>query len=308
MPSTAGTEITPVFPELYHCTLPAPLAGFERFINVWLYQKEAFYLVDVGPATTAAALIDALERLGVPRLDWILLTHIHLDHAGGIGEVRRRFPESRVVCHASAVRHLLDPSRLWEGSLKTLGKLAEAYGPVEPVPEAHLVPVERFADPSVRAVPTPGHAGHHVSYLAENLLFIGEAGGVILPADSESVYMRPATPPRLFLDTFMESLDRLIALNPAQLCCGHFGFHPGAVQLMKTHKRQLRQWARTIREALTRDPQEDLADRCFQVLLEEDPLIQGLSRMPPAARNRECFFMKNSIQGFIGHMKSKAVS
>jgi len=260
--------------------------------------------VDAGPAATAAPLIKALEHLGISRLDWILLTHIHLDHAGGIGELLHRFPGARVVCHASAVEHLVDPSRLWKASLDTLGSLAEAYGPMAAVAEKNLVPAEDLTGVlPVQAIPTPGHAIHHVSYLAGKTLFIGEAAGVILPLGGNGCYMRPATPPRLFLDTFMESLDRLIALGPDVLCCGHFGFHSNAVSLMKTHKRQLGFWARCVREILEKHPEKDAVTACLDILLETDPGLVGISKLSPAARKREYFFMKNSIRGFISELK-----
>ena len=288
---------------MYHIALPAPLEGFDHFINVWLCRREGAFLVDVGPSSAATSLIEALERLDVDSLDWLLLTHIHLDHAGGIGRVVRRFPESRVVCHASAIPHLVAPSRLWEGTLKTLGALAKAYGPIEGVPEERLVDVNRFVHPFVNAVPTPGHAAHHVSYLMGKTLFIGEAGGVILPVGLDPPYMRPATPPKLFLATFIESLDRLIALKPERLCCGHFGAYSDAVRLMNAHKRQLLLWARCVRETLDQDALEDPVENCLDLLLQTDPWIRGLSQMGIAAQDRERFFMKNSIRGFIGDLE-----
>ncbi len=255
--------------------------------------------MDVGPASTAPALVDALRRLDIKRLDWILLTHIHLDHAGAVGRVARRFPESRVACHASAIDHLAAPERLWEGTLKTLGRLAEAYGPPEALSRARLVEAAGLDLPGVRAVLTPGHAAHHVSYLMGKTLFAGEASGVILPGGSPLPYIRPATPPKLFLETFLESLDRLMGLNPESLCCGHFGIHPEAVSLMRAHRDQLLLWRRCILETLDRTRGEDPATACLEALLEADPRIRGLFRMDGATRERERFFMKNSVRGFL---------
>jgi len=111
------------------------LEGFRRFISSWLYRGPAFtLLVDPGPLSTIPHLVGELRRLGVGRLDAILLTHIHIDHAGGAGALLREFPEARVICHPEGIRHLIAPEKLWEGSRKVLGKLAEAYGEIVPVP------------------------------------------------------------------------------------------------------------------------------------------------------------------------------
>jgi glyoxylase-like metal-dependent hydrolase (beta-lactamase superfamily II) len=93
--------------------LNIPELGYSRFISGWLYSgREMTFLVDTGPACTHDVLVDALRANGVKKLDWILLTHIHMDHAGGAGHLARDFPEARIVCHPKAVQHLVDPSRL----------------------------------------------------------------------------------------------------------------------------------------------------------------------------------------------------
>ncbi|MCP4694015.1 MAG: MBL fold metallo-hydrolase, partial [Desulfobacterales bacterium] len=87
-------------------TLTPPIPGFDDFIAAWLYKGEdATFVVDVGPSATADGLLNALEELGVKRLDYILLTHIHLDHAGAAGEMTRRFPDARIVCHKAGIPH-----------------------------------------------------------------------------------------------------------------------------------------------------------------------------------------------------------
>ena len=115
--------IKKVTPQLSLITLVPPIIGFEDFIGVWLYQGETTFIVDVGPSSTANALLDILAQHQIEDLDYILLTHIHLDHAGGIGTVTERFPKTPIVCHARGISHLADPTRLWEGTLKTLGSI-----------------------------------------------------------------------------------------------------------------------------------------------------------------------------------------
>src|SRR6185369_2747089 len=109
------------------------LTGFRQFISSWLYCGGNFnLLVDPGPLSTIPHLIAEVRRHGVERLDYILLTHIHIDHAGGTGALLKEFPEAKVICHPDGIRHLVTPAKLWEGSQKVLGpELAAAGAPGE---------------------------------------------------------------------------------------------------------------------------------------------------------------------------------
>ena len=114
-------------------TLNPPIDGFEDFISSWLYQGETCFLVDVGPASTADGLLKILDEAHIDHLDYILLTHIHLDHAGAIGEIAAAFPQTPIICHPAGIPHLVEPARLWEGTKKVLGSTAEGYGPIQAV-------------------------------------------------------------------------------------------------------------------------------------------------------------------------------
>ena len=102
-------KIDQITDDLYLLTLVPPIPGFEAFICSWLYKGDQVFIVDVGPAVTADDLITALQTLDVFGLDYILLTHIHLDHAGGIGEIAQAFPGTPIVCHPAGIPHLIDP-------------------------------------------------------------------------------------------------------------------------------------------------------------------------------------------------------
>ena len=114
--------------------------GFNSFFASWICQDDLNIVIDVGPANTADRLIEALEASGLERVDYVLLTHIHIDHWGGVGDLLGHYPMARVVCHEKAIQHMVDPSRLWNGSLKVLGEIAEAYGSPKPVPKEKLIP------------------------------------------------------------------------------------------------------------------------------------------------------------------------
>jgi glyoxylase-like metal-dependent hydrolase (beta-lactamase superfamily II) len=289
--------------KLYLIALTPPLQGFDRFIGTWLYIGPPAFLVDVGPAATSATLLRALGDLGIRHLDYLLLTHIHIDHAGGIGEVATAFPRAHVVGHARGLPHLVQPDRLWQNSLKSLGRTAEAYGPITAVTTGRVMDAAALDDPRIRIIPTPGHALHHVSYAVDDLLFAGEAGGVCLATSHPAPYLRPATPPRFFLDVALGSLDRLIALPPCKIAYSHFGLFADAQDLLLSHRRQLLLWeeviGRTLADAGTNDPTSD----CLERLLKEDPRLDAYFSMTDQKKTRERGFLRNSIRGFIEYIQ-----
>ena len=92
--------------------------GYREFLCCWVYQKDGYtFLIDPGPRSTIDYLVGALDELGVNKVDYVLLTHIHIDHGGGLANLLNVFPQARVFCHDSGIKHVVDPSRLWKGSL-----------------------------------------------------------------------------------------------------------------------------------------------------------------------------------------------
>jgi glyoxylase-like metal-dependent hydrolase (beta-lactamase superfamily II) len=303
-------HINKISKELSLITLFPPIKGFNNFIGTWVYQQEKTFIVDVGPAVTAKSLIKALKHMGIQKLDYILLTHIHIDHAGGLCEVAEQFPDALIVCHDGGIEHLVDPARLWKGSVKTLGKTGIAYGEIKPVSQDRFLGAKQFLSETINVVITPGHAPYHISYQTEKYLFPGEAGGICLSPDSKTdlkkEYMRPATPPRFFMDVYIESLEKLITLNPKTICYSHFGYKTDAVKRLKQHKEQLFFWEKTIQQEVEKVGNENIVENCIQNLLKHDPLMAMFSEMTQDMQNREYEFLKNSVNGFLGYLKTTA--
>ncbi len=288
---------------LYLIVLVPPIRGFDDFIGVWAHTAEPRFIVDTGPSVTAKPLLRSLDAIGFGTPEHILLTHIHLDHAGAVGEIAAAFPETPVICHASARPHLIDPEKLQVGTIKTLGETGRAYGPISPVPPERLVDADQVSAEGLKAIPTPGHATHHVSFLtSDGILFAGEAGGVNIAFSENDIYMRPATPPQFKLETTVASIDRLIDTDPAAICYGHLGKRAHAGFLLRRQIDQLFFWKEVVADERNGQDDPALADRCANRLLKTDTLIAGLSRVHRDTYERERFFIKNSIQGIAGYL------
>jgi len=293
-------------PNLWLIPLDLDLAGFRSFIGAWLYRgPEAAFLVDVGPTATVPRLTEALEALCVPRLDFILLTHIHIDHAGGTGDLLRRFPGTPVVCHPAGIPHMADPARLWEGSLKTLGDKAVAYGRPRGVPEPLITDAADFREHGVEALATPGHAAHHMSYRFGPYLFAGEAAGVYADLGDGTFFLRPATPPRFIYEVTLESLERLRATPHETLCYGHFGAARDAALLLQAHHHQLERWRAIISSVMEEFPETEVPKAALARLLAQDPLLRAWNRLSPEVRHRERYFLTNSVRGFAGYLSDR---
>lgn len=187
-------------------------------------------LVETGPKSVVGNVFSGLESVGVDHLDWIFVTHIHLDHAGAAGTIAQHFPEAKIGVHEVGAPHLIDPSKLWSSAARIYGdRMEELWGGIDPI-EAERIQVLADGDEidlggiRLTAVETPGHAYHHHSYLSsEGDLFTGDALGVRLP---DVGVIRPATPPPEFhLDKAISSIERISGLGAATLWPTHFGPH-----------------------------------------------------------------------------------
>ena len=275
--------------------------GFDRFIGSWLCPYDKTVVIDVGPSRSVTKLIDSLSVLGIREVDFVLLTHIHMDHAGGLAEFLDHFPMARAVCHSKAISHLVDPSKLWLGSQKTLGDLAEAYGPIRPVKKERLIPHTEARVEGIDIIETPGHAPHHLSFIIQENLFAGEAVGIYL-AGKDWEYLRPATPPVFFLKEFLGSIDRLLTAEDLPVCYAHFGRADRSHSMLKRERAQLLFWEEIIREELAKGDHR-LMERGMGRLLAEDPELKAFEAMSSADQDREKFFMGNSIKGYLGFLQ-----
>lgn len=294
------SAITQIRPDLFRVTLPQDIPGFGAFIGAFVRTGEPSFLVDPGPASSIDALLSALAELSVPRLDFVLLTHIHVDHAGGSGHLLARLGKTPVVCHPLGIRHMAEPEKLWKGTVATLGATGLAYGPPMPVPAECLVSAEGFNEAGIEAIPTPGHAAHHVSYAFSDLLFAGEAAGMYTAFPDGQIFIRPATPPPFHFETYAESLERILPRSGGTVLYGHYGFRANARDLFLAHREQIFLWRSIIAEVKAQAPPENLVPVSIERLLAQDPLMALWDRFSEEVKSRELIFLNNSVKGFAG--------
>jgi glyoxylase-like metal-dependent hydrolase (beta-lactamase superfamily II) len=258
------------------------LGGWHQVTAGYLITGDAPVLVETGSQTSVPQLLAALGELGVDpgALAGVAVTHIHLDHAGGVGDVAAAFPQATVYVHGRGARHLADPTRLVSSAAMVYGDLLDSlYGRLTPTPAERIRVLEDgdevvvSSNRTLTTVDSPGHAKHHLALHDSDsgLLFAGDAVGVRLP---DVGVLRPSTPPPDFdLDQALMSLRRFADRNPAGIALAHFGLVPDPKAILDEAQETLRQWGEVATAAWRegRDIAEALADRFGGALDGTDP-------------------------------------
>jgi glyoxylase-like metal-dependent hydrolase (beta-lactamase superfamily II) len=194
--------------------------GRSKVISCWEVDG---VLIDPGPQSAEAVLLEELGEGFEPRA--MVLTHIHLDHAGAAGSLVRRWPGVPVWAHERGAPHLVDPSRLVSSASRIYPDMDRRWGEVVPVPEGNVhVMGERVLD-DYRVAYTPGHASHHVSLLHEptGTAFVGDVLGVRVAP--ETFTLMPTPPPDIDVEAWYASIDTVVGWDPDALALTHFGLH-----------------------------------------------------------------------------------
>ncbi len=269
-------------------------------------------LVETGPTPCLPALRRGLDAAGVSpeEVQRIFVTHIHLDHAGGLGAAAAAFPHATLYVHERGAAHLIDPTRLIASARRAWGPAADPlWGTISPVPPERLVPLkggERFPvrGGELRAIYTPGHAQHHLAFFdsAVGAVLVGDAAGVRLEGAPRA---RPAVPPPdLDLEALFSSLEVMVALEPKQILYSHFGPAPSAVDALRSYRTEVLDWRDAALTAARSDPSVGNVARALRDREAERAASAGAAPMD-LARGEMVSGYELAAQGLLRYLRGR---
>jgi glyoxylase-like metal-dependent hydrolase (beta-lactamase superfamily II) len=240
--------------------------GFPRAIAACLLESDGVTaLVDPGPSVTLPVLRKKLaaQGLSVGDLDMILLTHIHLDHAGATGTLVRENPKLRVWVHEFGAARIVDPTRLLQSARRLYGDAMDhLYGEVLPVPAENICALVggeeiRIGSRKLGVLYTPGHASHHVSFLdaAEGTAFVGDSSGIRI--ENQGFVMPVTPPPDVDLPQWPRSIAGILERKPHRLFLTHFGYAERPEEHFAEFSRRIFRWSEEVRRGLEQQTDDD---------------------------------------------------
>ncbi len=285
--------------------------GFRNLICSYVLKGKKTVLIEAGPTNSIPNLLSGLKELDVKfeDVEYVAVTHVHLDHGGGAGTLLKALPNAKVIVHPRGMPHLIDPERLWPSSQKVLGFVSEIFGKPEPVPKDRVIPLtegsfDLGSGEKLIVTETVGHASHNLSFQESfnDGVFPGDAAGTYLP---EFDVVVPTTPPPFYLDAALASLDKLISLKPTVLYFSHFGKANDALKRLREYKVQLNLWADIALDGVRKNQSlEQIRDR----IITEDKAMNQIADFVRSNRIYSKTMLENCILGFIGYAKQKQSS
>ncbi len=243
-----------------------------------LHGRQGAALIDPGPSTTLGRLTSELERGGIALADVraILLTHIHLDHAGATGRLTELCPDAEVFVHERGAPHMIDPSKLVASASRLYQEdMERLWGEILPVPADRVRTLGEsdrlhVVGHDIEVAWTPGHAWHHVSYFipAARIAFVGDTAGICRP--SGRLVVPPTPPPDIDLEAWRESTRRILAWDPQTLFLTHFGPHPAPRVHFQDLWRRIDDWSTRVQIGLSRPGTDAERAERFQAEVADD--------------------------------------
>lgn len=289
------------------------MAGMTELVAAYLVPGPRPVVVETGPATVIRTLIAGLDSLGVGRDDVasFVVSHIHLDHAGAVGDLVEAFPRAEIVVHREGARHLADPSRLMVSAERVFGeRLWTLFGALRPVPQERI----RAVDPGDRVdvgggrhleiVEATGHARHHMAMQdsESGAIFVGDSMGVWVP---EAGVLRPATPPPDFdLELALATLRRYREREPRGLYLAHFGKAPVDRDMIALAEDRLIRYGDIVREAMKDSPDLDFVAARLEERTRDD--YAAIEARPDLAQKFEALnAFRSAAAGYIRYFQTR---
>ena len=201
--------------------------GEQEFITIYILLDDKITLIETGPACSHSNLVEGINKAGIAlsEIDFIVPTHIHLDHFGGGGHIMQVCENAKAIVHPKAARHVSNIDKWWSGSLDFLGEVAKLYDKPLPIPESRIISAEngfeaKLGKTTLKALHTPGHAPHHITWINNNSAFVGDSLGLWYKEIDKAF---PVTPGYYRHDLALQSIIAMSELNLKEIYYTHFG-------------------------------------------------------------------------------------
>jgi glyoxylase-like metal-dependent hydrolase (beta-lactamase superfamily II) len=301
-----------VAPNIY--LIDAQMYSIPKFTSVYLIAEEKMALIETASAASAGIILDGIRQLGFDpkEISYIIVTHIHLDHAGGAGVLLKDMPQAKVIVHERGAKHLIDPSRLINSARSALGEEAVAmYGLPVPIDQSRVLPVkggeviELSKKQKLKIIHAPGHAPYHVCIYEDRNkgLFTGDAVGMYYP-DGEILTI--TTPlPDFALDTCIDTINMLMSLSPQILFFSHFGTTKKVRQTLQQGIDELNTCGDIIFNAMKQNaPFESIVEKLSPHFSEK---LKAVREKAPTYYQCIVEFIPACVMGYINYYQKKGV-
>ena len=267
-----NTDVTKFDDKIYQ--IDVHMEGKPQRMSCYYIDSSDPILIEVGPSNSFPYLISALESLGIQDIKRTAITHLHLDHVGGIGHLNEKYKENFVYVHELGLKHLPNPERLWKAvsDVYTEEWLKKNWGEIKPIPLENIKKLNDGADIKIdknriiKALYSPGHAKHHYSFYDETsgTIFMGDTLGLIYPHGN---FVQPNLPPPDFdKEVLFSTLENIEKLELKQVAIAHFGIHTNPYELINNAKESIDLWLQFI-DNLPDLTQKEASDRLVEWLV-----------------------------------------
>ena len=294
-------DIREVAEKIYRIQVKIPEV-FSAFTVYFVHEAKGV-VIDPGPAYSIPSIQEAMRKIGIKELSYIIPTHIHMDHGGATGSLTRLFPAAKVIVHPLGAPHLIEPSRLIKGTKMSYGDdFEDLYGPILPVSKSRIKTPEDGQRISANGIElqinyAPGHAKDHITILDRKTmgLFCGEALGMRTKS-ARSSPLPNAAPPGFDMEAYIESINRLRELKPRLLFYAHDGVGRNPEELISRLSENTNTFGNIILGALRKGEAADFIDHKIQQYLSTHFSI-----------DMKDLDTRTSVEGFIFYFKKKGI-